>query len=306
MAQATLQEMAREVRLYSDGVCPIMMAKRWIRDRYRKVCEKQIWSFKLGRSAFGTSDVYSTGTITLTNNSTTVAGSSTVFTAAMVGRQLKVSGYVFNITAFASTTSITIDQAWLGPTTSLLTYNILTAYITPSPTDFHAFYSVVDPTNSWKLHLSFNAADLDKIDARRSSTGTPYIVANNIYNSSNVAKYELWPHPTAQRMYTYSYERRMADLNDSDAPPAIIRSDILVKGALADLARWPGTPERKNMMYDPYFTQWKSREGEFQQELDKAIVEDQSILMTDLSYGSNLHFYPIDSNFMRSHAFPAF
>lgn len=306
MAQATLQEMAREVRLYSDGVVPIMMAKRWVRDRYRKVCEKQIWSFKVGRSAFGTSDIYSTGTLTLTNGSATVTGSSTVWTAAMVGRQLKVNGFVFNITAFGSTTSITIDQAWLGPTTALLTYSIVTAYITPSPTDFHAFYSVIDPSNSWKLHLSFTAADLDRIDARRSSAGTPYIVANNTYNSSQVARYELWPHPTVQKMYTYSYERRIPDLADTDTPPPIIRSDILVKGALADLARWPGTPERRNMMYDPYFAQWKSREAEFQQELDKAIVEDQSILFTDLSFGSSLHFYPIDSNFMRNHAFPAF
>lgn len=303
MAQATLQEMAREVHLYSGELVPISMAKRWVRDRYRKICEKNIWSFKLGRSAFSTPDIYSTGTITLTSGSAVVAGSSTVFTAAMVGRQLKVNGYVFTITIFTSTTSITIDQTWLSTTTAGNTYNIVQAYITPSPTDFHAFYSVVDPQRAWKLILAYNSKDLDRIDARRSSTGTPRVLANGVYNSSNVATFELWPNPNSANQYMYTYEKRVADLTDSDTPPGIIRSDILVMGALADLSRWPGTSERKNLMCDPYFTQWRLREAEFNDELQKAIVEDQSIMMNDLSFGSNLNFAPIDANFMQTHAF---
>lgn len=294
--------MAREVRLYSGDLCDILMAKRWVRDRYRKVCEKNIWSFKLGRGAFSTPDIYSTGTITLTNGSAVVAGSSTVFTVGMIGRQLKVSGYVFTITAFTSTTSITIDQTWLGTTASALTYSIVQAYITPTPTDFHAFYSVIDPTRAWKLQLAMNSKDLDRIDARRSSAGTPRVLANGVYNSSNVPMFELWPNPTSANQYMYTYEKRVADLADTDTPPGIIRSDILVQGALADLSRWPGTPERKNPMCDPYFTQWRIREAEFKDEVEKAIVEDQSIMMNDLSMGHSLNFAPIDANFIQTHA----
>lgn len=304
MAQASLQDMAREIHLYSGEVCPILLCERWIRDRYRKVCEKNLWSFKLGRSAFATTTLYSTGTITLTNASTTVTGSSTVFTAAMVGQQLKVNGYMFTISTFTSTTSITIDQTWTGATASGQTYSIVQAYITPSPADFHAFYSVIDPTNNWKLRLGINCQDLDRMDARRSSVGTPYLIANGVYNSSTIPVYELWPHASTQKMYTFTYEKRLADLSaNTDTPPAIIRSDILVKGALADLARWPGLPERKNPMYDPYFTQFKIREAEFNEELQRAIVEDNSIMMNDLLRSEPTRYYPIDANFMQSHAF---
>ena len=306
MAQATLLEMAREIVLYSDDVCPILLAKRWVRDRYRKICEKNLWSFKLGRSAFGTTDAYTTGTLTLTNNSATVTGSSTVWVAAHVGQQLKVDGYVFTISAVAGNTSLTIDQTWLGDTTADLTYRIVQAYITPSPSDFFAFYSVIDPVSRWKLRLGINSKELDRIDAARTSNGTPYLLANGVYNSSQVAMYELWPSPNTRQHYMYMYEKRIADLADWDTPPPIIRSDILIKGALADLARWPGTPERRNVIYDPYFNQWKTREAEFLEELNKAMVEDNSIMLNDLAYGTDYGYSPIDTNFMQSHAFPAY
>ncbi len=310
MAQASLQEMAREVHLYSGEVAPILLCKRWVRDRYRKLCEKNIWSFKLQRSAFGTTNQYTTGNVSLTFNSNSVTGSGTAWLGlnpTAVGQQLKVNnGFVFTITAVNSDTSLTIDQTWLGDNVSASTYSILQAYITPTPSDFHAFFSVVDPTNSWRLHLAYNVKDLDRIDARRAATGIAYILANGVYNASQVPAFELWPHTSSRKMYMYTYERRVPDLADTDTPPPIVRSDILIKGALADLTRWPGTPERRNPMYDPYFTHFKAREAEWEEELQKAIVEDQSIMQNDLSTGSQLRYYPIDANFMRSHSFPSF
>lgn len=309
MANNTLQEMAREVNLYSSEVCPILLAQRWIRNRYRNICERVLWSFKLGRGTFGTPAAYSTGSVTMTNNSAAVAGSGTTFTASMVGEQLKVSGYVVTITVYNSATSLTVDQNWLGATTAGLNYTICQAYITPTDTDFHAFYSVVDPVRSWKLHLGFNNSQLDRIDARRNSTGTPYVLANGVYNSNQKATFELWPHPLSQSQYMYTYERRLADLTAStDTPPAIITSDVLVNGALADLVRWPGTADVKNPMFDSSLglVQWRVREKEFEDALQRLIVQDQSIMMQDLSRGNDMRMAPIDANFMQSHSFPSY
>lgn len=330
MANNTLQEMAREVHLYSDGVCPILLCTRFIRDRYRKICDRVLWSFKLARGAFETPASYSTGTVTMTNASTTVTGSSTAWTTApvsLVGQQLKVNGVVFTITAVGSDTSLTIDQAWMQATTAGMTYIACQAYIGPVPgttvpglatwpSDFHGWYSVVDPTNSWKLHLGINSTEIDRIDARRSATGTPYILANGVYNTQMVGVsagatpfmvYELWPHPLNLRQYMFTYERRIPDLSAStDTPIPIIRSDIIVKGGLADLARWPGTPERRNPMWDQTLINWRSREQEFEAELQKQIVEDQTIMQNDLSFGRDFRYAPIDANFMRSHAFPSY
>lgn len=66
---------------------------------------------------------YSGGTITLTQGSTQVTGSSTTFTSAMVGRWLTVTdttiagqGYWYRITGYTSATSITIYQPWTQAT----------------------------------------------------------------------------------------------------------------------------------------------------------------------------------------------
>src|SRR6266699_6602726 len=136
MAQASLLEMAREVHLTSGEVCPISLAQRWVRDRYRKVNEKNIWSYKLARSTFQTPQAYGTGTVTMTINSTTVAGSNTAWLSApitLVGQQLKVNGWVFTITAVTDDVTLTIDQKWLNATQAGQTYIAVQAYITPAP-----------------------------------------------------------------------------------------------------------------------------------------------------------------------------
>lgn len=68
-------------------------------------------------------DSYITGTITATNGSTTITGSGTTFTQAMVGRYIQVNdvtgdGNWYRITGFTSTTVLTIENKYDGLTTA--------------------------------------------------------------------------------------------------------------------------------------------------------------------------------------------
>jgi hypothetical protein len=69
---------------------------------------------------------YSTGTISITTNTTTVTGSGTTFTSAMVGRWLRATtdGFWYPISAFSSTTSITLETYFEGSSVSGDTYLI--------------------------------------------------------------------------------------------------------------------------------------------------------------------------------------
>ena len=69
---------------------------------------------------------YTTGTVTVTNNSKTVTGSGTTFTAAMVGRKIRVASEnaYYRITAFVSTTEVTLEVVYQGTTASAQTYSI--------------------------------------------------------------------------------------------------------------------------------------------------------------------------------------
>ena len=77
-------------------------------------------------------DDYTGGTIILTNGDKTVAGTSTAFTSAMVGRFLTVTntatpgqGYWYRVASVASPTSLELDKIWASDTTAVaVTYRI--------------------------------------------------------------------------------------------------------------------------------------------------------------------------------------
>ena len=96
---------------------------------------------------------YTTGTVSITNDTATVTGSGTTFTAAMVGRFIKVNadGFWYKITAFTSTTVITIEDTYQGTTVSGGAFTIGEMTLLPEEQDiapvFYAawiYYSTVN------------------------------------------------------------------------------------------------------------------------------------------------------------------
>lgn len=68
---------------------------------------------------------YTEGTISLTNGDTSIIGTGTNFTPAMVGRWFEVTdisnadyGWWYRVSGYNSTTSLTLENAWQGTTTS--------------------------------------------------------------------------------------------------------------------------------------------------------------------------------------------
>jgi len=88
---------------------------------------------------------YSTGTVTATNASTTITGDGTSWTASMVGQYFRVdvngtgdSSKWYQISAFVSTTEVTLDTAFEEATEGLLDYTISAAPVS-FPSEFHEF-----------------------------------------------------------------------------------------------------------------------------------------------------------------------
>lgn len=83
---------------------------------------------------------YTAGTISVTNNSTTVTGSGTTFTSDMVGRYLQVTSdgedrLFYRIAAFVSTTSLTLENVYQSTTVTGTAYQIVEAFNLPE--DMH-------------------------------------------------------------------------------------------------------------------------------------------------------------------------
>lgn len=83
------------------------------------------FSYKVAVRDLANAD-YVTGTVTLTNGSTAVAGAGTTFTAVMVGRYLKsnTDGFWYKIASFTNATTITLAKKYQGITGAGLAYTI--------------------------------------------------------------------------------------------------------------------------------------------------------------------------------------
>ncbi|GAF96301.1 unnamed protein product, partial [marine sediment metagenome] len=59
-----------------------------VNDRYKEIAAEEDWTFLYKKTTLTTVAEYTTGTITLEEGSTTVAGDGTTFTEAMIGRKI--------------------------------------------------------------------------------------------------------------------------------------------------------------------------------------------------------------------------
>src|SRR3990167_6449388 len=155
------------------------------------------WSQRKLDTVITTSATYSTGT--LSTSGTAVTGASTVWTAAFVGRYLRVGSNTFfhRITARTGDTAITIEAALPSDAAALSTYTIFRhRYNLPSD-----FGRVLNATCDVRLG-EWSRADIDRIDPYRTSTAT----RPDVYtihgldpdtSGSQIVQIEFWPVPSS-------------------------------------------------------------------------------------------------------------
>ena len=298
------EDIWREVRLHSPSV-PGELCQHWVRDRFHNVAYYRMWSWNMGMGQFNIPSFYNTGTVTLTADSMVVTGdATTVWDISMVGRQIKAKNFIFTITDVTAVNSLTIDRIWPQATIADAPYTILQAYLTV-PNDFRMFYTVIDPRNNWRIWTNYTSRDINNYDPARMSTGNPCILAAVFWSSEDFATsrpmYELWPHQTVKSGYPYVYYKAPPDFDETHDLPYNVHDHMLKKGALADLCKWPGTPEHPNPMFNLNLAM--VYEKEWQAELDELERNDQEIYMTTLWYHhTDMPYAPLDARFYQTHA----
>lgn len=312
MALDTYTSIVGRVKLH----CPAageLLARDWVTNAFRRVAERRRWSWLMKPGQFILPAVYNTGTVTVTNSTTTVTGALTVWTGDMVGRQFRIGNTtpIYTIASVTNNTTLDLDLAWGGSTAAGATYSIYQAYQTP-PTDFHAFITIWDPRFNWQLWRNVDQVSLNWVDAQRANFGNSWVIAWHDWNGgSNLPRYELWPHDVNNTgtVYPYLYEARATDLVDGGTLPRYIRGDLLMEMALSQASRWPGTSTEPN----PYFDLRLSRDLESRTELMIAELErqDDETFAQNLSY-LNMPYAPwpfgpgfpyMDGAWLQQHAF---
>jgi hypothetical protein len=186
MAIDTFNDVVGRVLLRAPQVGRFL-AEDWVRNAFRRVAERRRWSWMYTYGQFLVPLVYTTGTVTVTRNSTVVTGVATAWTTDLIGRQFRIGTTtpIYTVQSVDSATQITLDNVWGGDTLAGRTYEIYQAYFTP-PDDFESFITLYDPNFNWQLILNYTQNELNAADAQRANTGNAYLVAWLDYTKSQI------------------------------------------------------------------------------------------------------------------------
>lgn len=225
-------------------------AQQLINRAWREIRDNHLWTFNVAESSLVTPAAVSTGTVSVSQGSTTVLGDgaadavwTVIGAASLVQRQFRAgNGPVYNITGYVSP-NLTLDRAYGEADSSGAAYLIYQCYYDPPDPDFLRFISIIDSVNGYSFVLHKTKQELDLIDPQRGNIGQPYMLVS--YRGSLSAAtlgaptFEMYPHPNEYRSYPVLYQRKGVDFAlDADALPLQVSEDTLLTKAKALAYRW--------------------------------------------------------------------
>ena len=250
----------RRVRLHVPAA-PTFLVREWVNAAWKPLGRMRHWGFLYGELRLTIAAARSVASVTVTNGSVNVT-SADLFLAVDAGRQFRVSNFpAYTIQTFNNVNSIDLDIPF-GEDSTVTTATIYDGYAT-MPADFESFRIIADPYNQRRLAFWISADQLNILDpTRQGSDSGPRLLAqrppSTYLPTIGRVQYEYWPRPTAARSYPAFYNKLAARLDDTTVLSGVMAeaADVLVAGALAQAAQWPGTPDRPN----PYFNAGLARE----------------------------------------------
>ena len=279
----TFNDIWRTLTLYNADIPPRLI-QDWVQEAWTKVCDAKLWSWGVEEGQFETIASVSTGDLTVTSGSATVTATTSPFTTAMVGQQIKINNQIFTIDSRADANNVDLDRNW-GFVTGTQTGTVLTAYVS-MPTNFYGFVSVIDTQAGRRLWTNIDMKMLDHADPQRtSSAGSPSVLADRKWKTSpssatTVPMYELWPHATTERAYRMLYWKVPAAFSRTVALPYTISDRIIKNYARAMMSGWPGTNKNPNRMQSR--TAKADYLQEFRDDLQDLMIKDDEIFDTDV------------------------
>jgi hypothetical protein len=219
------------------------VVKQALNDVLEEVCQAHNFSWLYGNSSFVTVKPYETGTVTVTEGSATIAGSSTVWTSAMVGRKFYCGNATYEIATFISTTSLTLTTVYAGDSGSGLAYKIYADEYSLA-SDVEDILSLRQENYPQKLAKK-GIEEMDQCWPQRNSFGYPSIYSIIGYDTTGYIKIAVYPVPNQARNIYYRFKKRVIEMSDDDDTciiPLRYRR-VLFLGAVQSAAEYLDMPD---------------------------------------------------------------
>lgn len=284
MAAQSFRDVWNKVLLHAPTVPPAL-AQSWVQDAYDKLIANRHWAWTRRQTTLTTQASRSvTVNFQLASSTITSAG---LFVASDAGRQIRAGqSFIYTIDTVIDASNALLTQAY--PEESGAKAATISDIYLVMPADFRSFETVLDMVNSRPVCWWISKDRLDLYDPGRLAADTRLRVLAAYQISQRAAtlgrvQYEAWPHPTGAATYVMNYFVRTDTLANDVQFQGVLATytKALETYALAEAARWPGTPDQKN----PYFNLPLSKllHEEFAEAFkDLDLLDDDQYLM-DLS-----------------------
>ena len=246
-------------KVASDDTNNIDAIKTFIQQRYLNICTETRWRWLRNDRDLKIEAPYTTGTVSVTNDSRTITGSGTSWTEAMVGAKIVINdGEIFEILSVSSATSLSISERYQGTTASSLAYSIYRDEYPLWP-DFDQIENIwhdysnmagngkvypVSPDEMVVLKTSKPSSNgkaiyytIDGVDTYNSVPIGQFIIGHDFIGGSTTKKLEIYPErPDSSYNIHVKYTYLVEPLDDGISEPLIPLNDrwVLVYGALSD------------------------------------------------------------------------
>jgi hypothetical protein len=250
----TFGEIWNRVALHASAAPPLL-CRQWTVDAYQELCGGNRFGF-LRASTKLVTQAARTVSATVTKGSAVVVG---VFQGSDLNRQIRVSntGRPYTIIALNGPfTQATLEQVYTGES-GTPTLQILDAFLW-MPENFDGCYSLGNLTVQQPMPWWYTKEQLDFWDPKRiwSDSSARLVAAAGVWDGGGDMDgrtyYEWWPYVTATGEYDLAYYKLVEPLDEDTLVGSLVgRSHVLVDGALARAANYPGTKERPNPYFSP-------------------------------------------------------
>lgn len=249
---------------------------------HQEEVEARAWHRLRSTVALNTVAPITTGTVSISQDGTTVTGVGTSFAAADVGKFIRIDGddTPIVVASRSSTTSITVGTAWAPAAVSGGTYSLFPLrYALPAGAQkanwIKRTLPLTEATQEW----------LDYVDPQRTSTAsvaTHWAAAPR--SSADLYQVELWPVATTPVAYTVEYLKGHTDMS-ADADTPLLPSSVVENKALHDLFM----ALYGSKAHEPFFALAKTYWTRYVSELDSAVYRDR------IQYGTPMELEPTGS-----------
>jgi hypothetical protein len=255
MAQ-TFGDAWRRVRLYVPAA-PTFLCREWVNVAYKRLATARHWSFLRGELHLTIGAARAIPLCTVTQGSATVT-SVGLFLPADAGRQFRVRSLpIYTIQTYTDANTIVLDQPF-GESSSVIAAGTVFDGFATLPADFESFRIIADPYAQRRLAYWITEDQINVLDPwwAVSDAGPRCLITRgggSTYTPTlGAVQYQYWPRPTTARSYPAIYNKQAALLTDTSILRGVLADqvEVIVDGALAEAALWPGTTDLPNKYFN--------------------------------------------------------